>query len=88
MRGVNTTVPHRKDQLFLLAYCMEGCCLHGLGQRREEGVCLSSTIPAETSFLGQRLLGMVMLAALEKQPAVQLIHKVAASLGNDHRVNP
>lgn len=67
MRGVNTTVLHRKDQLFLLAYCMEGCCLHGLGQRREVGVCLSSTIP---SFLGQRLLGMVMLAALEKQPAV------------------
>lgn len=36
------------------------------------------------SFLGQRLLDTVMLAALEKQPAVQLLQKVATPLGNDH----
>lgn len=46
-------------------------------------VCLLSTITAEMSFLGQRLLDMVMLAALEKQPAVQLLQKVATPLGND-----
>lgn len=80
MWGVNITVMHRKDQLLLLVQCMAGCHLHRLGQGREIRVCLSRTIRAETSLLGQRLLGMVTLAALEKQQTVQLLHKVAILL--------
>lgn len=79
MLGVNTAVLHRKGQLFLL------CCLHGLGRGRAVPVCLLNTMTAETTFLGQKLLGMVMLAALEEQPAVQLLHKVATPLGNDRQ---
>lgn len=61
MLGVNTSVLHRRGHLFLLACCMKGCCLHRLGWGREVHVWLSSTIRAETSLLGQKLLGMVLL---------------------------
>lgn len=37
------------------------------------------------SFLGQKLLGMVKLAALEEQPDVRLLREVVTPLGHDHQ---
>lgn len=48
-------------------------------------MCLSSAITAETSFLGQKLFGTVMLAALEEHSAVQLLHEAATLVGNNHQ---